>query len=103
MAFPGTGKRYLVDFGAFRVELYFVNETTLTYTVIRSDGSHGQSETVRIQTTYLRDFLFMVTWQEADKTTVVHVEDYDRYLIHTNITNPDLSFDKFRGTFRLLR
>jgi Rieske Fe-S protein len=105
LAFPGTGHRYLVDFGAFLVELYFESPDTLTYTSIRRDGTRGPSETVKIETTYLRDSLFMVTWQEADRTTVVHVEDYDQFVIHTNITNPDHdhTFQKFRGTFRLIR
>jgi len=101
--FPGTGNKYLVDFGVFVVELFFENEATLTYTGIRRDGSRGSSETVAIQTTYLRDDLFMVTWQESDRTTVVHVEDYEQFIIHTNITNPDQSFAKFRGTFKQIR
>jgi Rieske Fe-S protein len=103
ISFPGTGNKYLVDFGAFLVELLFENETTLTYIGIRRDGTRGSSETVRIQTTYLRDNLFMVTWQEADRTTVMHVEDYDQSVIYTNITNPDQSFVNFRGTFMQLR
>jgi hypothetical protein len=43
-----------------------------------------------------------VTWQESDKTTVVHIEDYNRQTIVTNITEPDLTFDQFHGTFREL-
>ncbi|MFL5317902.1 MAG: MoaF-related domain-containing protein, partial [Microvirga sp.] len=46
--FPAVGHRYLVDFSAFRVELYFESETSLTYTGVRPDGSHGGSETVTI-------------------------------------------------------
>lgn len=102
-SFPGAGNTYVVDFGAFVVELLFHDEYSLTYTGLHRDGSRGQSETVAIETTYLRDFLFMVTWVEADKTTVVHIEDYDQFVIHTNITSPDLSFSKFRGTFRQVR
>ncbi len=85
-SFPGTGKKFLVDFGAFVVELYFENKDTLTYTGIARDGTRGPSETVKIATTYLRDCLYMVTWQESDKTTVVHIEDYDQSVIFTNIT-----------------
>ncbi len=103
MAFPGSGKKYLVDFGAFVVELFFEDESTLTYTGIRRDGGRGASETVTIQTSYLRDDLFMVTWQEADLTTVVHIEDFEQSVIYTNITNPDRSFMKFRGTFAQIR
>ncbi|WP_454746410.1 QcrA and Rieske domain-containing protein [Ciceribacter selenitireducens] len=101
--FPGTGNRYLVEFGAFTVELYFRDPYTLTYTGVRRDGSRGASETVAIETTYLKDFLFLVTWKEADGTTVVHVEDFDQFIIHTNITGPDMSFTKYRGTFKLRR
>jgi hypothetical protein len=97
--FPAIGHRYLVDFVAFRVELHFTSATSLTYTGIKKDGSRGASETVNISVGSLRKDLFLVTWQEADKTTVVHVEDYDAKTIVTNITNPDNSFEQFHGTF----
>jgi hypothetical protein len=101
-AFPAVGHRYLVDFHAFRVELFFASESSLTYTGIKPDGSHGGSETVSISVEPLRDQLFLVTWREADKTTVVHVEDYKNNTIITNITNPDQSFSKFHGTMTLI-
>ena len=97
-SFPAVGHRYLVNFQAFRVELYFASETSLTYTGVRADGSHGDSETVAITVEPIRDGLFLVTWQEFDKTTVVHLEDYKNLAIITNITGPDLRFSKFHGT-----
>jgi molybdenum cofactor biosynthesis MoaF-like protein len=100
--FPAVGHRYLVDFVAFRVELYFSSTTSLTYTGVAPDGTRGGSETVTIRVERIRGNLFLVTWQEADKTTVVHVEDYRRNTIITNITNPDNSFDQFHGTFTML-
>jgi len=98
--FPAVGKRYLVDFQAFKVILNFTSATSLTYTVLQADGSPGQVETVLIKVEPIRDLLFLVTWQESDKTTVVHVEDYDSKTIVTNITNPDNSFDQYHGTFQ---
>ncbi len=98
--FPGTGHRYLVDFKAFKVELHFKSATSLTYTGVKPDGSHGGSQTVTITVEPIRDQLFLVTWQEADKTTVVHLEDYKENTIVTNITSPDGTFSKFHGTFR---
>ena len=97
--FPGAGHRYLVDFVRFRVILAFSSNTSLTYTVLNPDGSSGQIETVHIQVESITESIFLVTWQEADKTTVVHVEDYARRTIVTNITNPDSSFQQFHGTF----
>ena len=100
--FPAVGHRYFVDFKAFQVQLYFASETSLTYTDVNPDGSLDGSETVTIKVETIGDELFLVTWQESDKTTVVHVEDYKHHTIITNITNPDLSFDQFHGTFKKL-
>jgi hypothetical protein len=100
--FPGTGHRYLVDFAAFKVGLDFVSEASLTYTGIKADGSHGPSETVSISIEAIRDELFLVTWQESDKTTVVHLEDYKQNMIITSITDPENVFEQFHGTMKLV-
>ncbi len=97
--FPAVGHRYLVNFVAFRIELYFSSSTSLTYTGVRPDGTRGASETVTIRVEAIGDMLFLVTWQEADKATVVHVEDYAKNTIITNTTDPDNSFDQYHGTF----
>ncbi|MEA2906307.1 MAG: hypothetical protein QOI12_3694 [Alphaproteobacteria bacterium] len=96
--FPGVGHRYLVDFGTWKTQLEFHSETSLTYTGVKKDGSLGASETVTIAIAPVRDLLFLVTWRESDKTTVVHLEDYRDLKIITHITGPDGSFDIFRGT-----
>ncbi len=97
--FQGFGHRYLVDFSAFRVELSFASPSSLTYTGVNQDGSRGASETVKITIEDIADQIFLVTWQESDKTTVVHVEDFEKKTIVTNITNPDLTFEQFHGSF----
>jgi hypothetical protein len=100
--FPGTGHRYFVDFVAFRVELDFTSDTSLTYYNLDKDGNKTGSETVIIKTEPITDGIFLVTWQESDKSTVVHIEDYLRKTIVTNITQSDLSFLQFHGKFREL-
>ena len=101
-SFPAVGHRYLVDFDAFRVQLFFESETSMTYTGVKADGSLGSSETVVTAIEQLRDLLFLVTWQESDKTTVVHVEDYQSLTIVTNITSPTGEFATYRGTMSLI-
>jgi hypothetical protein len=102
--FPAVGHRYRVDFvsekfGGFRVELHFISETSLTFAGIRPDGSLGpESPPVTIAVDPVRDGLFLVTWTEEDLTTVVHLEDFKNNIIITHITNPDHSFQIFRGT-----
>jgi hypothetical protein len=100
--FPGVGHRYFVDFVAFQVELDFTSETSLTYYNLDKNGNKIGSETVTIKVEPITDGIFLVTWQESDKTTDVHIEDYNRQTIVTNITEPDLTFDQFHGTFRQL-
>jgi hypothetical protein len=101
--FPGVGHRYFVDFVVFQVELDFASETSLTYYNLDKNGKKVGSETVAIKVEPITDGIFLVTWQESDKTTVVHVEDYIRQTIVTNITEPpDFTFDQFHGTFRQL-
>jgi len=102
--FPGVGHRYRVDFGAFRVELHFISETSMTYAGIGSDGKPADPTPVTITIRPVREQLFLVTWQEDDSTTVVHLEDYKENTIVTHITspgdaaNPKLQFLIFKGT-----
>ncbi len=42
----------------------------------------------------------MVCWQEADKTTVVHVQDFENGIIHTNVTVPNGVFILHSGTLK---
>ena len=103
-AFPGVGHRYRVDFSAFRVELHFISETSMTYAGIGQDGNPGTPVPVTITIRPIRDQLFLVTWQEANSTTVVHLEDYKENTIVTHITspgnatNPNLGFTILKGT-----
>jgi hypothetical protein len=95
--FPAVGHRYLVDFEAFRIELDFASETSMTYYNLDQNGQRVGQETVTIAVEPIRDGLFLVTWTESDKTTVVRVEDYRENRIITNITDPAMGLSKFEG------
>jgi hypothetical protein len=97
-AFPGVGHRYFVDFKAFRVELDFASETSLTYYNLNASGKRVGQETVTIAVEPVRDGLYLVTWTESDGTTVVHLEDYRMKRIVTNITDPKNGLMHFDGS-----
>lgn len=101
--FPGAGRKFSVIFPAFRATLDFHSELSLTWTLINADGSHGRTETVAIRTQEVAPSVFLVTWQEANKTTVVQVEDFANGVIFTNITRPDGTFLQNKGTFSELK
>ena len=58
-------------------------------TPMNADGTNGRSEKVEIRVEPVADRVFLVAWQEANKTTVVQVEDFERKVILTNITRPE--------------
>lgn len=99
VAFPAAGRKLLVTFPKFRAELDFHSHESLTWTLFNADGSRGRFETVAISVQPIAEAIFMVTWQEANKTTVVQVEDFAQKVIYTNITRPDGTFLQSRGTF----
>lgn len=96
--FPGVGHRYRVDFVKFRVDLVFTSDISMTYYDLDAAGEPTGSETVAIDVKPIRDGLFLVTWTEADGTTVVHLEDYRLNRIITNITDPKKGLMQFEGT-----
>jgi hypothetical protein len=110
-AFPAVGHTYRVEFVSldgkhkFTTEIVFASETQMTYTGVKSDGSRGSSETVATEVTPIAPNVFMVTWVEGDKTTVVHVEDYGGMVFYTNVTDGGdrHEFLKFKGSVTQVR
>ncbi|GLQ82767.1 hypothetical protein GCM10007881_62900 [Mesorhizobium huakuii] len=70
----------------------------MTYYNLNGNGDHIGQETVAIAVEPVRDGLFLVTWTEADKTTVVHLEDYRLNRIITNITDPESGLSRYEGS-----
>lgn len=99
--FPAVGRTYRVDFGggnAFDIE--FGHDSDMTFTKLQPPNQ-GMVETIHYTHRQLRDGLYMVYWQEKDKTTVVHVEDFEKGIVYSNITSPDGNF--FNGQSKLER
>lgn len=99
--FPATGHVYRVDFGSGNAfDIDFTSDHSMTFTK-RQPPSRGQVETIRFDHRRIREGLYLVRWQEADRTTVVHLEDFARERVYTHITRPDGSF--FSGESPLTR
>jgi hypothetical protein len=100
--FPAVGHVYEANFGSWVHHLHFASETVMTLT--NAEGPFaGSSETVQIAVTPIRPGVFMICWQEADKTTVVHVEDFENGIVYTNITQPRGGFLHRSGTLKQVR
>ena len=100
--FPAVGHVYEANFGSWVHHLHFESETVMTLTTAEGPFK-GTSETVQIAVTPIRPGVFMISWQEENKTTVVHVEDFENGIVHTNITGRMGAFIRSSGTLKQLQ
>ena len=97
--FHAPGRAYEVDFGGGNAfEISFGADSSMTFKRL-ADPDKGSVSTVRITRQLLRDGLYMVHWQEANKTTVVHIQDFANQRVYANITFPNGQF--FNGSSAL--
>jgi hypothetical protein len=100
--FPAVGHVYEANFGSWVHHLHFKSEAVMILT--NAEGPFaGTSETVQIAVTPIRPGVFLICWQEGDKTTVVHVEDFENGIVSTNITGRGGAFICRRGTLKQLQ
>lgn len=96
--FVASGKSYEVDFGGdLQFLLNFKSDKKMTFTSLKNAKI---SQTVDISVTELRPQLYLITWKEKDGTNVVHVEDFEKGRAYTNISMPDGSFYRKRGSLK---
>jgi MoaF-like len=100
--FPAVGHVYEANFGSWVHHLHFESEAVMTLTTAEGPFK-GTSETVQIAVMFIRPGVFLTSWQEKDKTTVVHVEDFENSIVHTNITERSGAFIRRSGTLKQLR
>ncbi len=62
--------------------------------------SKGQKLAITFKTTEISPKVYMLTWQETDKTTVVHVDDFNKMQSLSNVTLPDGTFLNMAGAFK---
>lgn len=98
LTFPAIGHVYEAKFGDLAYRLDFADDgKKLSFT-----DAEGTPMTVEYTAVNIAPQLFMVYWTEPAGTTVTHVEDFGRGVVHTNITMPDLTFLNFTGTLTKL-
>lgn len=101
-AFPGLGKIVEVNFGETVFQLKFHDDKNVSF--VGTEGTYkGVKDTAVYNAVEIRSGLYMVYWNEKNsKANVVHIEDYDRGLVYTNIANEDGSFHHMSGTLKII-
>lgn len=101
-SFPAAGHVYEARFDGFAFHLKFdADGRTMRFTSAEAPD-FDTAEAVTYSATLLRPQVYLVTWKEADGTTVTHVEDFERDTVYTNITQPDRTFLNLVGRWSRL-
>lgn len=101
-SYPAPGHIYEADFGGMAFHLKFHDDGKVMQFKPAAAPDFSQAEAVNYSATPIAPGIFMVTWTEADKTTVTHVQDFDAGVVRTNITQPDHTFLNLTGRWTRL-
>lgn len=93
--FP-VGHVFDIEFPQFTPRIKIASESELSFEIL-SGLNAGFKETVVYQVLNIRPGLFIVSWQEKSKATVVHIEDFAQGFVHTNITLADGTLLRMNG------
>lgn len=95
-AYP-VGETWIFDIGVARIEHRLESLTSLRYRVLSGERA-GSADRVAMQVQPLREGLFLVSWQEADGISVVHVEDFAQGCFEACVSFPGGRFERIHGT-----
>jgi hypothetical protein len=93
---PTPGRTYEINLGGTPTRVRLDSESRITI-LGSSTGSRNLS---RIPVTRLKPQLLMITWQEADRTTNVHVYDFESGEAHAVVSYFNRSVHRAKGTLR---
>ena len=91
---PVPGRIYEIDVEGTRTRVRWDSESRVT--ILRKAA--GSPDLHRLPVTYLKPHLAMITWQELDRTTNVHVYDFDSREAHAVVSYFNRSVHRATGT-----
>jgi hypothetical protein len=93
---PTPGRTYEIDLAGTAIRVRMDSESRVT--ILRK--SAGSPDLSRVPVTHLKPQLLMITWQEADRTTNVHVYDFESGEAHAVVSYYNRTVHRARGTVR---
>jgi glyoxylase-like metal-dependent hydrolase (beta-lactamase superfamily II) len=101
--FPASGKLVDVTMGDYAYRLDFSRDgQTMTFNGI-STATQGETDTVKYTAVELRPNLYMVYWTEPKSgDQVVHIEDFERGIVYSNIYPKNGEALHLSGTLRVV-
>ena len=93
---PVPGRIYEIEVEATTIRVRWDSESRVT--ILRKAA--GSPDLHRLAVTYLKPQLAMITWQELDRTTNVHVYDFESGEVHAVVSYFNRSVHRATGTVR---
>jgi hypothetical protein len=94
-----VGSVYDLVFSPYTVRVAILSTSELRFEIIEGFDI-GRSEAVQYQAICVRPDVFIVSFQEANRETVVDVQDFSQRVVHTHMTLEDDRFIRMTGTVR---
>ncbi|WPU66790.1 MoaF-related domain-containing protein [Peredibacter starrii] len=91
---------YELEFPEFTAEISVLSSTHLQFEI--KEGRYERTAIVNYEAQKIRSGVFIVSWQDEDKSTVVHVEDFINRKIFTFATLDDNTFIRSQGNIRFI-
>ncbi|MGN8114469.1 MoaF-related domain-containing protein [Labrys sp. 22185] len=102
IAFPLAGQQFEVDYGDLvATNAYASDGPSLRYEITRGPLT-GNKATVGFEWRHLAGQSYAISWQEADGSTVVHIDDFEAGRSLAFFTTPDGTFFRLEGSLRPL-
>lgn len=98
-SFPFTGKQFIFDYGEFVACDTFISDSEVSYEVL-SGPARGIRGHAIFTSRQISDTQYLITWQEDDGGTVVHLDDFEKGISFSHYTNARHEFFVMEGRIR---
>ncbi|MDZ5452067.1 MoaF-related domain-containing protein [Labrys sedimenti] len=102
IAFPLAGQRFEVDYGDLVATNAHAADAPLLHYEITKGPLTGNRATVGFEWQHLCGQSYAISWQEADGSTVVHIDDFEAGHSLAFFTTPDGTFFRLEGSLQPL-
>jgi hypothetical protein len=91
-----TGETYEARFGSVTLQFRIDSPNAIS---LMNTASRG-TEVADVMSSEIRPGVFVFSWHQADGASVVHIDDFERGVIHIHVTNRDGSVWRAKGMLR---
>jgi hypothetical protein len=95
-----VGRVFEIGFAPFTPRITIRSEHQLTVEIV-AGFNRGFSDTVEYEAIAVRDDLIMLSWQEHNGSTIVHVLDFNSCYAHTAVTPATGGFMRLAGRIEI--